>query len=178
MVQVTGHCASCLNQAQVVHFVGYSLRGMAAMPWALDMTKRAKLTGRGFSALRLVLLCRIKTCFWKVTMPHQQYNACIEACNACAVACNHCATSCLHETDVKMMVKCIALDMDCAQICALAVAAMARGSAHAQAICALCADICQSCGDECVKHDMAHCQQCAEACQKCAQECRKMASMA
>ena len=111
-------------------------------------------------------------------MPHQPYNACIEACNACAVACNHCAISCLHETDVKMMAKCIALDIDCAQICALAAAAMARGSVHAKAICALCADICQSCGDECAKHDMAHCQECAKACHQCAQECRKMASMA
>ena len=111
-------------------------------------------------------------------MPHQQYNACIEACNACAVACNHCATSCLHESDVKMMAKCIALDMDCAQICALAAAAMARDSVHAKGICTLCADICQSCGDECAKHDMAHCQQCAKACHHCAQECRKMVAMA
>lgn len=111
-------------------------------------------------------------------MPHQPYNACIEACNACAVACNHCAISCLHETDVKMMAKCIALDTDCAQICALAAAAMARGSPHAKAICALCAEICQSCGDECAKHDMAHCQQCAKACHQCAQECRKMAALA
>lgn len=80
--------------------------------------------------------------------------------------------------DVKMMVKCIELDMDCAQICALASAAMARGSAHAKAICALCADICQSCADECAKHDMGHCQECAKACHQCAQECRKMAEMA
>lgn len=111
-------------------------------------------------------------------MPHQKFNACIEACNSCAVACNHCAASCLHEKDIKMMAKCLALDIDCAQICALAAAAMARGSEHATAICALCADICQSCGDECTRHDMAHCQQCATTCHHCAQECRKMAAMA
>lgn len=110
-------------------------------------------------------------------MTNQTYAACIEACNACAVACNHCAVSCLHETDVKAMAKCIALNMDCAGICALAVAAMARNSDHAKAICALCADICQACGDECAKHDMEHCKQCAKACHKCAQECRKMAAM-
>lgn len=111
-------------------------------------------------------------------MPHQKYNACMEACNSCAVACNHCAASCLHEKDIKMMAKCVALDIDCAHICALAAAAMARGSEHAKAICKLCADICQSCGDECTRHDMAHCQQCAKACHHCAQECRKMAAMA
>ena len=53
-------------------------------------------------------------------MPHQKFNACIEACNACFVACNHCAASCLREPDVKMMAKCIALDMDCSQACSLA----------------------------------------------------------
>ena len=111
-------------------------------------------------------------------MPHQKFNSCIEACNACFVACNHCAASSLQEPDVKMMVKCIALDMDCSQVCTLAAAAMSRGSAHAKAICALCADICQACGDECGKHDMEHCRQCATACRKCAEECRKMAAMA
>lgn len=111
-------------------------------------------------------------------MVQQKFNACIEACNSCAVACNHCAASCLHEQDVKTMARCIALDMDCAQICALAASAMARGSEHATALCVLCADICKSCGDECGKHKMQHCQECAKACLRCADECRKMAAVA
>lgn len=109
-------------------------------------------------------------------MPHQKFNACIEACHACVVACNHCAASCLQEPDVKMMARCIALDMDCAQVCATAAAAMSRGSEHAKAICKVCAEICQSCGDECARHDMDHCQDCAKACHRCAEECRKMAA--
>lgn len=60
-------------------------------------------------------------------MSHEMYRACIEACNACVTACSHCATACLKESDVKMMSRCIALDMDCAQICAVTAAAMARG---------------------------------------------------
>ena len=61
-----------------------------------------------------------------------------------------------------MMARCVALDMDCAAICSLAVGAMARVSDHAKAICALCADICQACGDECAKHKhMQHCAECA-----------------
>lgn len=111
-------------------------------------------------------------------MPHQKFNACIEACNACAVACNHCAASCLREEDVKMMARCIALDMDCAAICQLAAGAMARGSEHAKAICALCAQICKACADECAKHSMEHCQQCAQACRSCADQCRQMAEAA
>lgn len=107
----------------------------------------------------------------------KKYSACIDACNACVVACNYCASSCLQEQDVKMMARCIALDMDCSQMCALAVAAMARGSEHAGDICGLCSDICQSCGDECAKHDMAHCRECAKACLACAKACREMATM-
>lgn len=61
-------------------------------------------------------------------MAHQQYESCIDACNACANACDHCAASCLQEPDVKAMARCIALDMDCADICRIAAAYMSRGS--------------------------------------------------
>lgn len=111
-------------------------------------------------------------------MSHQTYQACIDACNQCATLCNHCATACLKEDNVKMMARCIALDIDCAAICQLAAAAMARGSEKAQAICALCADICEACGQECGQHQHEHCQQCAQACRQCAQGCRSMASNA
>jgi hypothetical protein len=109
-------------------------------------------------------------------MPHQQFQSCIDACNACAVACDHCAVSCLAEKDVKAMVRCIQLDMDCAEICRLASAYMARGSELAGTICETCAEVCEACGDECAKHSaMEHCKQCAEACRRCAEECRRMA---
>jgi hypothetical protein len=108
-------------------------------------------------------------------MPHERFESCIDACNECATACNHCAASCLAEDDVKAMAKCIALDIDCAAICQLAAAAMARGSAHASAVCKVCAEICKACGEECAKHKAQHCQDCAQACRRCAEECLKMA---
>ena len=108
---------------------------------------------------------------------YEEYQDCIAACHACAVACNHCEAACLQEPDVKMLVRCIGLDSDCAQICQLATAFMSGGSDHSQAVCALCADICRACGEECARHDMDHCQQCAEACRRCEQECRKVAQM-
>ena len=111
-------------------------------------------------------------------MPHQKYNSCIDACYACATACNHCAASCLQEQDVKAMARCIALDIDCAESCLLAAAAMARASEQAKAICAMCAQVCEACGEECARHKMAHCQECAQMCRRCAQECRNMAAMA
>jgi hypothetical protein len=111
-------------------------------------------------------------------MSHEKYAECIAACNACAVECNHCAAACLQEADVKAMARCIALDMDCAQICRLATAYMAGGSPFAAALCRVCADVCQACGDECAKHKMDHCQRCAEACHRCADACRKMVAAA
>ncbi|KRC26319.1 MULTISPECIES: four-helix bundle copper-binding protein [unclassified Acidovorax] len=105
-----------------------------------------------------------------------QYQSCIQACLSCATTCNQCFAACLQEEDVKMMVRCIALDADCAAVCSFAASAMARNSEHAKAICALCAEICQACGDECAKHEAEHCQACAAECHKCAQECRSMAS--
>lgn len=111
-------------------------------------------------------------------MAHRQFASCIEACNDCADACDHCAAACLQEDNVKIMTRCIALDIDCAQICRLAASTMARGSEFAYQLCALCADLCEACGAECAKHAMDHCQECAAACRRCAQECRAMAGRA
>jgi hypothetical protein len=84
--------------------------------------------------------------------------------------------SCLGEQDVKMLARCIALDVDCAAVCRLAAGAKARGSECAAAICEACAQVCDACGQECNRHTaMSHCQACAQACMRCAQECRRMA---
>lgn len=104
------------------------------------------------------------------------FAACIEACNACAMECSHCASACLQEPDVKMMARCISLDMDCTAICQLAAAAMARGSDFVQQICKVCAEVCLACADECGKHKHEHCRRCAEACRRCAEECNRMAT--
>ena len=108
-------------------------------------------------------------------MSHEHYQECIEACQECVVACEHCATECLHEDDVKAMARCIALDRSCADICALAMREMSRGSEFAGRLCLLCADICEACGEECARHDMDHCQECADVCRDCAESCRQMA---
>ena len=73
------------------------------------------------------------------------------------------------------MARCIALDLECADICRLAASSIARGGEHMQVICALCADACRGCAAECSMHDMAHCQRCAEACKRCADACLAMA---
>ncbi|HEX5738304.1 MAG TPA: four-helix bundle copper-binding protein [Hydrogenophaga sp.] len=109
-------------------------------------------------------------------MTPQRYATCIDACVKCALACHHCSVACLKEEDVKPMVRCIALDIDCAAFCELSAAAMARESENAKAFCRVCAEICQACGDECAQHKADHCQACAKACHTCASVCREMAA--
>ncbi len=90
----------------------------------------------------------------------------------CADACNNCSTACLEEKDIQMMVACIRLDMDCAQICQVTAAFISRNSDHAKHLMKECAEICSKCANECSKHKhMEHCKKCAEACKRCAEAC-------
>ena len=108
-------------------------------------------------------------------MSHKTNESLISALNNCAAVCNHCTTACLDEEEVKMLAKCIKLDIDCAEICSLIPGFLARGSAHASHLMAECADICTACAEECEKHThMEHCKECAEACRKCAEACLQM----
>lgn len=109
-------------------------------------------------------------------MQNAQYQSCIAACNACAVACDRCVSACLREANVHAMADCIAIDIDCAEICRLAAAYMARDSKMVSAICGACVEVCERCQDECAKYQMDHCKACLEACRQCAEECRAMAA--
>ena len=91
-------------------------------------------------------------------------------------ACNHCAASCLREEDVKMMARCIQLDIECAALCQAAAQIMSLNGNSAAELCGICADACQACAEECAKHDHDHCRECARACRTCAEECRRMAA--
>lgn len=110
-------------------------------------------------------------------MAHEQHQQLMDALNDCAAECNHCAAACLDEQDVKMLSRCIKLDIDCAEICSLTAAFIARDSEHAEHLVKECGDICNACAEECEKHaemGMEHCKTCAEACRVCAEECSKM----
>jgi hypothetical protein len=107
---------------------------------------------------------------------------CIEACAECAQTCTVCADACLAEKDVKKMVACIRLNLDCAEVCHVTGTLMTRPSHRdAPALRAqleACIEICRACADECAKHGehgMEHCRICAEACRACADACETMA---
>ena len=109
-------------------------------------------------------------------MTHEQYQSVIESLHECMVACNHCYDACLKEDDVKMMVECIRLDRECADICAYFEQAIGRGTSFISELAKVCAKICEACGNECKKHNHEHCQKCADACFNCAETCRSLIS--
>ena len=111
-------------------------------------------------------------------MVQEKYYQCIGICNECAVICENCADECLHENGLDKLVRCIELDRTCADMCRMAAVFMSRGSEFAESFCALCAEVCQACGDECENHKhMEHCQECAYICHRCAEACRGMAGV-
>ena len=106
--------------------------------------------------------------------------ACIEACFDCAQTCTSCADACLGEDMVQLLVRCIRLNLDCADVCDTTGRILARQTemdlqlvrAQLQA----CAEACRVCGEECARHaDMhRHCAVCAESCRRCEQACNRL----
>ncbi|WP_425273729.1 four-helix bundle copper-binding protein [Paraburkholderia hospita] len=70
------------------------------------------------------------------------------------------------------MAKCIRPNADCASLCRLTSAALARQSHFAPEFCELSARICDECADECARHAPEHCGTCSDACRRCAEACR------
>jgi hypothetical protein len=97
----------------------------------------------------------------------------IKALAECIAECNRCLTACLDEPEVGMLTRCIKLNMDCAEICALTITYIARDSEHTFQVRDECEEICLHCAHECEKHtNMEHCMVCAEVCRHCAEICR------
>jgi hypothetical protein len=105
----------------------------------------------------------------------QQLDDCIKACAEALQACEACAAADI-QADADSMARCALINMDCADICAATLRALARRSPHHGDFCAICAHICRACADECAKHKHEHCVRCKEACQRCASACAKHAS--
>ena len=102
----------------------------------------------------------------------------IQALFDCAQACTACADACLAEDGVKDLVRCIRLNLHCADLCATTGRILSRQEAPelARAVLEACALACKLCGDECAGHaqHMEHCRVCAEACRRCEEACRRL----
>jgi hypothetical protein len=107
---------------------------------------------------------------------------CIEACYQCSEACTACADDCLSEQgQVESLVKCIRLNLDCADICDVTGRVLSRQTEYdanvTKAQLEACVAVCNSCGDECerhAQHGMEHCRVCAEECRACERACTEL----
>ncbi|GMM92735.1 four-helix bundle copper-binding protein [Qipengyuania sp. MTN3-11] len=93
----------------------------------------------------------------------------------CSLFCTSCADADVAEE--MDMQQCIRNCLDCADVCAstarLAVRRTAQNIEVLRAQLELCILACETCADECEKHDNPHCAKCAEMCRECAADCRK-----
>jgi hypothetical protein len=105
---------------------------------------------------------------------------CIEDCVSCAQTCSACADACLGEESVAELVRCIGLDLVCADVCATTASTLTRQTAFepqlVRRVVEACLDACRLCGDECGRHanHHEHCRVCAEDCRRCAQACEDL----
>lgn len=93
----------------------------------------------------------------------------------CSLFCTSCADACVAEP--MDMTQCIRLCLDCADVCA-ATARIATRRAGGNVplmrrTLELCIAACDSCAEECDRHDHEHCKLCATMCRECADDCRK-----
>jgi hypothetical protein len=106
--------------------------------------------------------------------------ACIEACFNCAQTCTICADACLGESMVQELVRCISLNLDCADVCGATGRMVSRRTAGEERLwrdqLQACITACEVCGAECERHASMHehCRVCAEACHNCAEACRRL----
>jgi Domain of Unknown Function (DUF326) len=104
----------------------------------------------------------------------------IDALSDCAQACTACADDCLSEQNVAELVKCIRLDLDCADVCTATLRVVSRQTEYdaniTRPLLEACVAACRSCGDERERHARMHehCRVCAEACRRCEQACDEL----
>jgi hypothetical protein len=105
---------------------------------------------------------------------------CLQACHDCAQSCTTCADACLGEKEVQTLTRCIRLNLDCADICAVTARLISRhtdsyGPLQRQQL-QVCQEACEACAKECDKHahHHEHCRVCAEACRQCAEACQAL----
>jgi hypothetical protein len=86
--------------------------------------------------------------------------ATIEALSDCAQACTACADDCLSEQNVAELVKCVRLDLDCADVYTATLRVASRQTEYDANLTRpqlqACVAACKSCGDECERHAQRH----------------------
>jgi hypothetical protein len=105
---------------------------------------------------------------------------CIDECFDCAATCTSCADACLGESDVPELVRCVRLNLDCADVCDATGRVVTRQTESdvgvVRAALEACVVACRACAEECDRHAAHHdhCRVCAEVCRRCEQACSEL----
>jgi uncharacterized protein DUF326 len=104
----------------------------------------------------------------------------IEACVDWAATCTSCADADLGESDLQMLVRCIRLCLDCADVCGATGRIVTRqttpGGGVVRPTVEACVVACRACREECERHagHHEHCRICAQVCSRCEQACKDL----
>lgn len=93
----------------------------------------------------------------------------------CEIVCENMTSYVKRQCDYQARIRQAELLRDCAAICTLTAKFIARESCFDKCITGVCADICQTCGEECAKFEDKKSQHCSQVCLNCAKECRGFA---
>lgn len=116
----------------------------------------------------------------RVALGANEVAAAIDACLSAAQASTACADACLNEEDIEAMRVCIALDQDCADVCATTATLLSRpGRADHRVVHRLlqaCVHACASSAEECERHaeHHRHCAICARVTRACEVSCKAL----
>lgn len=121
----------------------------------------------------------IRDMFTAVPAKTDQFADAMQTCSDCELVCSMCVDACLSEEEVASLRRCIASNLDCADICGATARVLARANdtdrellrAQLQA----CVHACVVCGSECEAHagHHPHCKVCASVCRLCEDLCRQ-----
>lgn len=107
-------------------------------------------------------------------MAMEELDRCCELCVTCAHVCvkalyRHCLTA----GGRPLAASQVLLMTDCSEVCQMTATFMTRASPRHRQMCAVCADICDACAEDC--SHLVGMADCVSACRRCAESCRAMA---
>lgn len=110
---------------------------------------------------------------------NDEMRQCIDQCTRCHQVCLSTIHHCLRKGGEHARPEHLRLIADCVQICSTSADFMLRGSPFHTQTCGVCADLCESCAQDCehFKGD-SEMSRCALTCRQCAESCRHMAGAA
>jgi hypothetical protein len=106
---------------------------------------------------------------------------CLDACSACAAVCNEMSHHCFSHvekgsSDKEFHARGHHMAADCATICSVSAALVARQSPMMDVECTACAEACRRCAEHCEKSQDSGgiAKDCARICRECERACREM----